>query len=202
MFSSRAIRSWFGQAIKMQSLSNDFRGISISNTTTHSTRVCVAILKVKAFFWVVFINTRSVFKCLSPHNLGPQISIVYVILYQILAERYRQRFPLGSAYVSSYESKPTLNVRSERNKRHTSLSFVEAVDQDPILTTEELLPAYRVAGDAFIGKMKALFLVLDDDEAKKQPWKSSSQKKNQKKKHQASGEGSTDIKRKPMPATQ
>jgi hypothetical protein len=124
-----------------------------------------------------------------------------------LAERYRKRFPLGSAYVSSYESRPTLNVRSERNKRHTSLSFVEAVDQDPILTTEELLPAYRIAGDAFIGKMKALFLVLDDDEAKKQPWKSGSQKKNQnqKKKRQASGEGSSgtsDIKRKPMPATQ
>jgi len=55
--------------------------------------------------------------------------------------------------------------------------------------------------------MKALFLVLDNDEAKKQPWKSGSQKKNQnqKKKRQASGEGSSgtsDIKRKPMSATQ
>ncbi len=81
---------------------------------------------------------------------------------------------------------------------------MEAVEQDPNLTTEELIPAYRVAGDAFIGKMKALFLVLDDDEAKKQPWKSGSQKKNQnqKKKRQASGEGSTDNKRKLMPATQ
>jgi hypothetical protein len=44
--SSRAIRSRFGQAIKTKSLSDDFRGISITNTTTHSTRVRIAILKV------------------------------------------------------------------------------------------------------------------------------------------------------------
>ncbi len=119
-----------------------------------------------------------------------------------MAERYRQKFPLGSAYVNSYEARPTLNVRSERNRRHTSLSFVEAVSQDPNLTTEELIPAYRVAGDTFIGKMKALFLVLDDDEAKKKPGNAGSQKKKEKKKRQASGDSSVEIKRKPLPSTQ
>jgi hypothetical protein len=44
--SSRAIRSRFGTAIKTKTLSNDFKGMSITNTTTHSTRVRVAILKV------------------------------------------------------------------------------------------------------------------------------------------------------------
>ncbi len=93
-----------------------------------------------------------------------------------------------------------LHVRPERNRRHQSLSFVEAVNQDPNPTAEELIPAYRVAGESFIGQMRALFMILDDDEAKRKPAKSDSQKK--KKKRQASGEGTSDIKRKSMPSTQ
>jgi hypothetical protein len=100
--------------------------------------------------------------------------------------------------VNAYESRPTLNVRPEKNRRPTPLSFVEAVTQDSTPTTEELIPAYRVAGDAFPGKLKRLFLVLDDDEAAKQPHRAGAQKK---KKRQASGEGSAEIKKK-MPATQ
>jgi hypothetical protein len=101
--------------------------------------------------------------------------------------------------VSAYESWPTLNVRLEKNRRHTSLSFVEAVAQDSCPTTEELIPAYRVAGDAFPGKMKSLFLVLDDDVAATQPHRAGSQKK--KNKHHASGEGPADAKKK-LPSTQ
>jgi hypothetical protein len=101
--------------------------------------------------------------------------------------------------VSAYESWPTLNVRPEKNRRHTTLNFVESVSQDSCPTTEELIPAYRVAGDGFPGKLKRLFLVLDDDEAVKQPHRAGSQKK--KNKHHASGEGPSDVKKK-MPATQ
>jgi hypothetical protein len=92
-----------------------------------------------------------------------------------------------------------LNIRPERNRRHTALSFVEAVVQDPNPTVEELLPAYRVAGESFMGQMRSLFIILDDDLAKKQPAKSGSQKK---KKRQASGEGSVDAKKKSLPSTQ
>jgi hypothetical protein len=120
--------------------------------------------------------------------------------FQILAERYRQKYPLGSAYVKAYEARPMLHVRPERNRRHQPLSFVKAVSQDPNPTTDELIPAYRVAGESFIGQMRDLFIILDDDEAKKQPAKAGSQKK--KKKRQASGEGDSDVKRKSMPSTQ
>jgi hypothetical protein len=118
----------------------------------------------------------------------------------VLAERYRQKFPLGAAYVQAYEARPVLNVRSDRNRRFQPLSFVEAISQDTQPTVEELLPAYRVAGDAFIGKMKRLFLILDDDEAKNKPSKSGSQKK--KNKRHASGEGSIEAKKKNLPSTQ
>jgi hypothetical protein len=109
---------------------------------------------------------------------------------------------MGTATVSAYESRPTLNIRQERNRRFTSLGFVEAVCQDTNPTTEELIPAYRVAGDGFMGRMRRLFIVLDDDEAVKQPGKAGNQKK---KKRHASGEGSSGSsgsKKKPLPATQ
>ncbi len=77
---------------------------------------------------------------------------------------------------------------------------MESVSQDNTATTEELLPAYRVAGDAFIGKMRRLFIILDDDEAAKEPWKAGNLKK--KNKRHASGDGSRGSKKKSLPATQ
>jgi hypothetical protein len=94
-----------------------------------------------------------------------------------------------------------LNVRVEKNRRYQTLSFVEAVCQDSTPTLEELLPAYRVAGDSFLGRMREIFIILDDDEAKRQPAKAAALKKKQKKR-QASGEGPSDLKLKTMPSTQ
>jgi hypothetical protein len=94
---------------------------------------------------------------------------------------------MGGAYVTAYEAYPQMHVRSERNRRFNPLSFVEAVSQDRYVAHEDLRPAYRVAGDAFIGKMKRLFILLDDDEAVRQPAKAANLKK--KTKRQASGEG-------------
>jgi hypothetical protein len=121
---------------------------------------------------------------------------------QILAERYRQRYPTGGAYVTAYEAYPQMHVRSERNRRFTPLSFVEAVSQDRYVAHDDLRPAYRVAGDAFIGRMKRLFILLDDDEAVRQPAKAGTQKKQSKR--QASGEGGSggSGKQKKMASTQ
>jgi hypothetical protein len=46
VFSSQAIRKRFGKAIKTKTLGAEFKGVSITNKTTHSTRIRVAILKV------------------------------------------------------------------------------------------------------------------------------------------------------------
>jgi hypothetical protein len=121
-------------------------------------------------------------------------------MMQVLAERYRHRYPMGSAYVDAYSSRPCLNVRSERNRRYTTLGFVEAVNQDSAPSTDELIPAYRVAGDGFIGRMKSLFLVLDDDVAVKQPQRAGAQKK--KNKRQASGDNPSETKKNKLPSTQ
>jgi hypothetical protein len=75
---------------------------------------------------------------------------------------------------------------------------VEAVCEDSCPTVEELIPAYRVAGDVFIGKMKRLFVVLDDDTAAKHPAKAGSVKK--KNKRHASGDGAAVRNKKAAPA--
>jgi hypothetical protein len=93
-----------------------------------------------------------------------------------------------------------LNIREEKHKRFISLSFVEAVSQDSIISSEELVPAYRVAGDGFPGRLKRLFIVLDDDEAAKQPAKAGGQKK--KNKRHASGDSTGGGKKKANSATQ
>jgi hypothetical protein len=116
-----------------------------------------------------------------------------------LAERHRQRYPTGGAYVTAYEARPQMHVRTERNRRFVALGFVEAVNQDRHVPADELRPAYRVAGDAFSGRMKRLFLLLDDDVAARQPAKAGNQKKNNKR--QASGEGASGSKKK-LPSTQ
>ncbi len=120
--------------------------------------------------------------------------------FQVLAERYRQKHPAGNAFVNAYEARPTLNVREEKHRRFITLGFVEAVSQDSIISTEELIPAYRVAGDGFPGRLKRLFLVLDDDVATQQPHKAAIQKK--KNKRRASGDGVDSGKKKATPSTQ
>jgi hypothetical protein len=108
---------------------------------------------------------------------------------------------LGGAYVTAYEARPQLHVRTERNRRFIPLGFVEAVSQDRHVPPDELRPAYRVAGDAFRGRMKKLFLLLDDDIAAKQPAKAGNQKKSTKR--QASGEGGSGSgTKKKLPSTQ
>jgi len=46
-FRAGAIRNFFGKAIKSKTLPATFNGTSVSNMTTHATRVRIAILKVR-----------------------------------------------------------------------------------------------------------------------------------------------------------
>lgn len=130
-----------------------------------------------------------------------------------MAEKYRKKFPLGSAYVNSYDPRPMLHYRSERNRRYNSLGYVKAICNEQVPPTfDELKHAYHLAGQSFVGKLKEIFLVLDDDLAKKasksgskaaakatKPVKDSKETKSTKRR--ASGDGTNDA-RKKLPSTQ
>lgn len=133
---------------------------------------------------------------------------------KVIAERFRKAYPLGSTYINTYDNRPMFNFHTERNKRYTTLSYVNAVrrEANPPLTAEELRHAYHVAGNSFVGQLKETFLVLDDDAAKKQANSgggkgkaskapSSGNKSAKANKRRASGEGPSDPKKK-IPATQ
>jgi hypothetical protein len=119
-----------------------------------------------------------------------------------MAEKYRKAYPLGSAYVNTFDSHPMFNFRQERNRRYTTLSYVNAVrrDQNPP-TQEELRHAYHVAGDSFVGLLKETFLVLDDDVAKKGSNAGGKNKASKPGKRRASIESANDTKKK-VSATQ
>ncbi len=112
---------------------------------------------------------------------------------------------MGSAFVNAYDARPMLHIRSERNCRYDSYSFVEAVQQEETPPKSELKGAYRIAGKSFPGKLRKTFIVLQDDhvpEASTPPAKAAkpSGSKDGKKKHRASGDNSTVQKK--MPLTQ
>jgi hypothetical protein len=106
-----------------------------------------------------------------------------------------------------------LHYRSERNRRYNSVSYVKAVCMEQVPPTyNELKHAYHLAGQSFVGKLKEVFLVLDDDMAKKtsksggskqttKPGKPAKEVRASASKRHASGDTSNDV-RKKMPATQ
>jgi hypothetical protein len=103
-----------------------------------------------------------------------------------------------------------LHYRSERNRRYNSLNYVKAISMEKVPPTyDELKHAYHLAGQSFVGKLKEIFLVLDDDLAKKtnksgskQAAKASKPTKDGKAiKRRASRDASSDA-RKKLPSTQ
>jgi hypothetical protein len=102
-----------------------------------------------------------------------------------------------------------LHYRAERNRRYNSLSYVKAITMEKVPPTyDELKHAYHLAGQSFVGKLKEIFVVLDDDLAKKTS-KSGGGKQTTKankpirdgKKRRASGDVTSDVKKK-LPSTQ
>jgi len=101
-----------------------------------------------------------------------------------------------------------LHIRTERNRRYSNYSFVNAVcrESNPP-PAEELKHAYHIAGESFIGKLKEYFILLDDDTAKKSSNSggrlkaAKADKSGKGGKRRASGDASSET-RKKMPATQ
>jgi hypothetical protein len=86
----------------------------------------------------------------------------------------------------------------DKTRRYSTLTFVEAVTQEPHPGHDELQAAYRIAGSKLIGKLKKLFVILDDDVATKIQTRASS--KGGKNKRRASLDGPSNKKR--VPSTQ
>ena len=115
-----------------------------------------------------------------------------------MVSQFRKRNPLGSAFINAYESRPLLHLRLDKTRRYSALTFVEAVTQEPHPSHDDLVAAYRIAGSKLIGKLRKLFIVLDDDVATKIQTRGSG--KGTKNKRRASLDGPSNKKR--VPSTQ
>jgi hypothetical protein len=86
-----------------------------------------------------------------------------------------------------------LHLRIDKTRRYQALTFVEAVTQEPPPSHDDLQAAYRIAGNKLIGKLRKLFVILDDDVATKIQTRGSG--KSNKNKRRASLDGPTNKKR-------
>lgn len=82
-----------------------------------------------------------------------------------MAELYKERYPEGDAYVTGFVSRPVLRVTAVKGRNHRSHSFVEAIDKiapDLAVTFEDFPKAHNQARRRFQGRMKEVFLVIED----------------------------------------
>jgi len=112
---------------------------------------------------------------------------------KVLVSQFRKRNPLGSAFINAYEARPLLHLRMDKTRRYNVLTFTEAVTQEPHPSHKDLGAAYRIAGSKMIGRLKKLFIVLDDDVATKIQTRNSG--KSGKNKRRASLDGPSNKKR-------
>lgn len=93
---------------------------------------------------------------------------VRVAVLKLLAKRYLDRNAKAKAKVIGYESRPMLRLTpppSSSDRRVLNYTYIEAVRNLPVnFSSEELKPIMKKAVNAkFNGKLKSIFIVLDDD---------------------------------------
>ena len=125
--------------------------------------------------WSGFFNkSRPVPKPPALHavtRLGNKVTLatrVRVAILRELGANYHQRNPGSSFKVRGYDSRPSILVvppSSAKDSRPKNFFFMEAVRTLPAqLSDENLVPIFKIIGAKFLGELRALFVVLCDDD--------------------------------------
>ena len=84
-----------------------------------------------------------------------------------LAKNYQAKNPGASCSVRGYEPRPTLVLvppSGSKDPRIRNMTYIDAIRQLPIeFSDENLIQIFRVVGGGFVGRLRALFVVLSDD---------------------------------------
>ena len=95
-----------------------------------------------------------------------------ISILKLLASRYRASNPGGRAQVISHEPRPIIKItppEDASDRRIRSYTYVEAVKVLPCnFSSEEVAPIVRRLNPKLVGQVKALFVVLSDDQLREQ----------------------------------
>ena len=109
---------------------------------------------------------------ISIRNRLTQETRIRIAIMQLLAHRYRASNPGGKAAVLGFDSRPILKItppsEDENDRRVQSYSYIEAVRKFPTnFTSEELTPILSMIGSEQKGRVRSLFVVINDDMIKR-----------------------------------
>ena len=95
-----------------------------------------------------------------------------ISILKLLASRYRASNPGGRAQVIRYDPRPLIKITppaSSSDRRVQVMNYVEAVKTLPCnFSSDEVAPIIRRLNPKLVGQVKALFIVIDDDQLREQ----------------------------------
>jgi len=131
------------------------------------------------YFFTRGVDTRP--EALASVSIGNRLtpaSQIRIAILKLMAKRYTDSNPDGKAKVISYEARPMLRITpptSSSDSRVKNFTFIDAVKRLPVnFTPSELRPILLKAGNRFSGRLRSLFVVLDDDAKVSRPSRTTS----------------------------
>ena len=107
------------------------------------------------------------FKGISIRNHVTQETRIRIAVMQLIAQRYRDSNPAGKAAVIHFESRPFLKITppaDSSDARVKTYFYVQAIKKFPtVFSEEDLKPILGMSNADHRGKVRSLFVVLDDD---------------------------------------
>jgi len=92
---------------------------------------------------------------------------VRLAIMKVLGKRYQDNNPGSKMRIVSYESRPSLHLTpppESREKKIKRFNFIEAVSKLPTcFSSSEVSTIMKAVGGKFIGKLRSLFVVINDD---------------------------------------
>jgi len=92
---------------------------------------------------------------------------VRLAIMKVLGKRYQDNNPGSKMRIVSYESRPSLHLTpppDSREKKIKRFNFIEAVSKLPTcFSSSEVSTIMKAVGGKFIGKLRSLFVVVNDD---------------------------------------
>jgi len=122
--------------------------------------------KFGSFFARGVDNRPSGLRNISISNVVTRETRIRISLLKLFAKKYRDSNAGSKTLVVGYEPRPLLKLTPppEANQRVKTLNFIEAVKTLPkTFSPDDLGPIVRAAKASFPGRLKSLFVVIDDD---------------------------------------
>jgi hypothetical protein len=126
--------------------------------------------KFGAFFSRGTDSRPAELKDINIKNVLTKDTRIRISIMKLLGKRYKDTNPGSSFQVIGFEPRPLLKItppQDASDRRIKSFTFIEAVQKLPVsFSQDDWKSLYKQVGGKYHGKLKSIFVVLDDDKVK------------------------------------